>query len=259
MLLLIGLTLGVPRITRAVEAETLIEQANASRQLGNTVQTLELVVTSKSGSTKEMRLEVRTRAVDGLEQSLAILREPVNLNGMQFLRKQRTDGEDDKWMYMPIGGNLNRIAGSGRTGPFLGTDFSYEDMELGDAGSGTHTVLGSESITVGGAALECHTIQSIPVDGIESAYGRLITWIDKDTHVPRRILMYGPDGSTEAKRLTFEAVATEGSRTVATRMLMENLGKGSSTLLEVTEYRLDVPEAELPDAMFDPEQLAGNL
>ena len=77
--------------------------------------------------------------------------------------------------------------------------------------------------------------------------------------MPRQILMYDRDGTTEAKRLTFEAVTTEGSRTVATRLRMENLKKGTSTLLMVTDYRLDVPAEELPDRLFDSARLAENL
>lgn len=259
VVLLLGLTFGVPRIVRADEAETFIEQANARRQLGNTVQTLTLVMTAKSGSTKEYVLETRTRSVDGLEQSLAIIQSPEGLKGVQFLRKQKAGAEDDKWMYMPAGDTLNHIAGSGRTGSFLGTDFTYEDMELGDVGSGSHRVLAAETIQVGGSDLDCHRIETTPKAGIETAYGKLVTWIQKDTMVPRRILMYAPDGTTESKRLTFEAVAADSDRFVATRMRMENLRKGSSTLLEVTDHRLDVPASELPDAMFDPEQLSGNL
>lgn len=259
MVLLLGLTFGVPRIVRAGEAETLIEQANARRQLGNTVQNLTLVMTAKSGSTKEMVLETRTRSVDGLEQSLAIIRSPVELDRVQFLRKQKAGGEDDKWMYMPLGGSLNRIAGRGRTGSFMGTDFTYEDMELGDVGSGSHKVLDAETIRVGDSDVVCHRIETTPSAGIETAYGKLVTWIQKDTMVPRRILMYAPDGTTESKRLTFEAVVADGERFVSTRMRMENLRKGSSTLLQVTDHRLDVPASELPDAMFDPEQLSGNL
>jgi hypothetical protein len=258
-LMLWGMLVGGAPQAVAGEAETLIEQANASRQLGNTVQTIRLELTSKSGTVKEYVLLTHTRSVDGLEQSHAMFTAPEGLHGMQFLRLQRKGAEDEKWMYMPAGDSLTSIAGSKRTGSFIGTDFTYEDMELGDVNAGTHELLGTETIEVGGAQVACHKIATTPGEGLETAYGKLVTWISTDGGVPRRILMFDRDGTTEAKRLSFEAITAEGSRTVATRMRMENLQKGSSTLLEVTAYRLDVPAEELPDRLFDSTRQAENL
>ncbi len=254
----LGILIGGGATAGAGEAESLIEQANASRQLGNTVQTIRLEQTSKSGSIKERVLLTHTRSVEGLEQSNAMFTAPEELKGVQFLRLQRSGSEDQKWMYMPLNGSVNEIEGSSRTRSFMGTDFTFEDMELGDVDAGTHALLGTEAIEIAGAQVSCHKIETVPAAGIETAYGKLVTWIAVDGSVPRRILMYDKDGSTEAKRLTFEAVARDGSRTVPTRLRMENLKRGSSTLLEVTDYRMDVPADELPDRLFDSTRLAEN-
>jgi hypothetical protein len=258
-LMLWGMLVAGGGTAAAGEAEALIEQANASRQLGNTIQTIQLQVTSKSGTVKERVLVTHTRSVDGLEQSHAMFTTPEDLKGVQFVRIQRRGAEDDKWMYMPAGDSLLTIKGRSRTGNFAGTDFTYEDMELGDVNAGTHELLGNETIEVGGDQVACHKIATTPGEGVESAYGKLETWISTDGGVPRQILMYDRDGTTEAKRLTFETVVKDGERSVATRMRMENLKKGSSTLLEVTDYRLDVPAEELPDRLFDSARLVENL
>jgi len=87
-----------------------------------------------------------------------------------------------------------------------------------------------------------------------------VTWIEKGSYAPRRVLLFAKeDPATEFKRLTFEGVAVENGAVVPTNMLMENLVKGTSTRIEVTEYRLDVPAEELPDALFDHEQLRNNV
>ena len=179
-LILFGMLVGGSQAAAAGEAESLIEQANASRQLGNTIQTIALTQTSKSGTVKERVLVTHTRTVDGLEQSHAMFTSPEELAGVQFLRVQRQGAEDDKWMYMPVNDGVNRIAGTSRTRSFMGTDFSYEDMELGDVGSGTHELLGTETVEVGGSPVACHKIATVPAAGIETAYGKLVTWIAED-------------------------------------------------------------------------------
>ncbi len=236
------------------DAGELIRRANAGRAAGNSIQTIELTMTTSNGATKQYLLETLTRDSGEVRGSRATIREPAELAGTTLLSVEGPDGARETYLYMPAGGSLMRIEGSGRKGPFMGTDFSYEDLELGDADAGTHTLLGDESITVAGTSYDCHRIETVPNAGLDTAYGKLITWIQKDGAVPRQITMYAPDGSTAIKRMTIEEVAGDGS-TMPTRVRMDNLGRGSSTLMVVRSHRGDVPESELPAELFDPEQL----
>ena len=47
----------------------------------------------------------------------------------------------------------------------------------------------------------------------------------------------------------------EAGRLVPIRTTMENLKRGTRTEILVEDYRVDVPESELPDEMFTPDFL----
>ena len=257
-LLATALLIGAGAPVSAQTADEIIDKAAAAQQLGNTIQTIRLTRTTKNGQSDIKTLETHTREVEGREQSHAILRLPEELAGMQFLSRQSADGTTEGWIYMPLSNSLMQISGSQRKSAFMGTDFSYEDLEVGDPDLGTHELQGAGAIAIGDQSYECHEIATTPRPELGSAYSRLVAWIDKETALPRQIEFFDPAGELK-KRMTFEAFAQEGAAVLPTRIRMEDVKRGSSTLLEVTDYRLEVPAAELPDAMFDPDQLQGQI
>ncbi len=238
----------------AQSADEIIAEAAAARYEGNTVQTIQLARTYR-GATKESTLVTSTR-VDAIEQTHAEFTAPVDMAGMVFLTKKVAGQETQNWMYMSAVNSLSQITGAQRTGSFMGTDFTYEDLEIGDVDAGTHALGGVETITVAGASYTCHKIATTPVADRVTGYGKLVTWIDQTTSLPRMMLLYKKDGTTEWKRMTFEAWdGSSPGNYVAKRIRMEDLVKDASTLMTITEYRLDVPATDLPDSLFDPDQL----
>lgn len=238
----------------AQSADEIIARAAAARYEGNTVQTIQLSRTYR-GAVKESTLVTSTRA-DAMEQTRAEFTAPADMAGMIFLTRKVPGEETRNWMYMSAVDSLSEITGAGRTNSFMGTDFSYEDLEIGDADAGAHTLDGSETITIDGAAYDCHKVATTPAAGRVTGYGKIVTWVEKSTSLPRMMLLYKKDGTTEWKRMTFEAWdGSSPGNYVAERIRMEDLVKDASTLMTITEYRLDVPAADLPDSLFDPDQL----
>lgn len=257
-LLVLALSITAAAPASAQTADEIIAKAAAAQEMGNTIQTIRLTRTSKNGQSDVKTLETHTREVEDREQSHALLRLPEELAGMQFLSRQIADGTTEGWIYMPLSNSLMQISGSQRKSAFMGTDFSYEDLEVGDPDLGTHALESSEAVEVGGQSYDCHRITTTPRPDLGSAYSRLVAWIEMETALPRKIEFFDPAGQLK-KRMTFEAFANEGTVVLPTRIRMEDIKRGSATLLEVTDYRLDVPAAELPDSMFDPDQLHSQI
>ena len=238
----------------AQSADEIIAKAAAARYEGNTIQTIQLSRASR-GATKESTLVTSTR-VDTVEQTHAEFTAPADMAGMVFLTKKVPGEETQNWMYMSAVNSLSQITGTQRTGSFMGTDFSYEDLEIGDVDAGTHALAGGETITIDGASYDCHKVATTPVADRVTGYGKIVTWVDKSTALPRMMLLYKKDGTTEWKRMTFEAWdGSSPGNYVAKRIRMEDLVKDASTVMTITEYRLDVPADQLPDSLFDPDQL----
>ncbi len=254
MWLMVGLLVVVAMPAVAGEsAEEIIKKANDGRAAGNSIQTMQLVKHVKDKTTS-YTLEVHTRHAEEQVASRAEFTAPDELAGVVLLSIANEGADTETWMYMPAGGSLNSISGSKRSGKFMGTDFSYEDLDIGDADAGSHNLIGEEQVTVAGQSYACHRIETTPRADLETAYGKLITWVQTGNYVPRQILLHNEDG-VAIKKMTFEKVETVGNTTLPTLIRMENLGKGTSTTMEVTAHQLDVPADQLPDSLFDPDAL----
>lgn len=238
-------------------ADEIIKRSSENRTVDNSVQTMTLEIYDKGGNSRTRKITSRTKtAAEDATWSYVYFEEPEDVRGVQFLSLENPKGEDDQWMYMPAVGSANRISGSSRKASFVGTDFTYEDMSLGQVEDGDHTMKGKETITVGGETFEAYVVESIPKPELKSAYTKLVTYVDTKEYMPRRVDLFDKKGE-EVKRMTFTDVVKDGETLVPKLIVMENLKKGTKTHLIVNEYRVNVPASELPDTMFTKEYIEG--
>ena len=259
LLAVVSLALLVPSPGSAEEltAEQIIEKSTANRNVKNSVQTMTMKIYGKDGRSRERTITSRLKeGEDGRARSHVHFDAPDDVVGVQFLAIQNPDGEDDQWLYMPAGGVHGRITGSGQKGYFMGTDFTFEDLGVGaSADEGTHTLLGTETITVGGATIETWKIETVPKPEMKSGYSKLVTWIDKAGFMPRQVEFYDSRKGELTKRMLIEEVRKDGELLVPIRTVMDNLKRSTKTEIIVEDYKVDVLPEELPDSMFTPEFL----
>jgi len=80
-------------------------------------------------SIRSHRLQLATREVAGRSRSLAIFLAPPDQRGMKLLTIEREERRADHFLFLPVLRKVKRIYGGGRQEAFLGSEFSYEDME----------------------------------------------------------------------------------------------------------------------------------
>jgi len=251
-----SLLLAVPALTDDLTAAQIIEKSAENRNVRNSVQTMILRIYGKSGSFRERKIESKIKeGEDGRARSYVRFLEPEDVEGVQFLTIQNPAGEDDQWLFMPAGGGmLTRISGSSKKGSFMGTDFRFEDLEVGSAEDGTHELLGEETIEVAGESFVCFKISTVPNESRGSSYTKIVTWVSKDDFVPRKVEFYDKKGELE-KRMTLQGVKKDGDNVIPTLTVMENLKRGTKTEVIVEDYRTNVDPSELPDEIFTPDYL----
>ncbi len=242
--------IAMPAGAQDLTAEQIIAKSQANRRVSNSVQTLTMELFDKSGRSRSRKITSKIKQVEG-QGAMSYVRfdEPEDVAGVQFLTRENPAGEDDQFLYMPAGDILNRISGSSRRGSFMGSDFSFEDLNVGSPEDGTHTSLPAETITVAGTSYDVYVIETVPKPELESAYSKLVTYIDKAQFMPRQVVFFDKKG-VNTKRMTVEEAKKDGDSMVPVRTVMENLKRGSKTVITVGEYRTNVPAEELPDTMF---------
>lgn len=169
---------------------------------------------------------------------------PADVEGTGFLSIEHLDGEDDDWLYLPALRKTRRIAGTDKRESFVGTDFSYEDLEAERLDEHRYEVVGTEVLD----GVEAWIVEAVPTDPEkveETAYGRRELWVSRDHAVILQAKYYDEDG-TYVKRLRAEDVrqVAGSDKWRAHRLTMEDIQNGGRTVLEVTEFRIDqgVPE-----------------
>ncbi|MBN1649660.1 MAG: outer membrane lipoprotein-sorting protein [Spirochaetales bacterium] len=220
--------LAVRAQTAAKDGTEIMRQVEARPERSSESTTMQMIITDKRGKTRERELHIYRSEQNGLEASLMFFLDPADVRGVGFLSLENKKGGDDQWLYMPAMKRTNRIASSSKKDDFMGTDFSYEDLETVNAGKDVHTWLRQE--TVDGRT--CEVIESVPKG--KSAYSKRISWIDPETLFALRIDFFDSKG-TLVKRLSVSDIRKTDGYWSAWKMEMINLLKNRSTVLITTK------------------------
>ena len=143
---------------------------------GNFTARQTMVLRNKQGqeSTRSLRVKVLEVEADG-DKSLFVFDEPRDVEGTAFLIHAHKTEADDQWLYLPALKRVKRISSANRSGSFMGSEFSYEDMGAQELEKYTYRYLRDEAC----GELTCTVIERVPTDR-KSGYSRQLVWQDRD-------------------------------------------------------------------------------
>ena len=90
---------------------------------------LTMVLTNRNGqkSTRQMRSKTLELIDDG-DKSLITFDSPRDVKGTATLTFTHKLGSDDQWLFLPSISRVKRISSDNKSGPFMGSEFAYEDL-----------------------------------------------------------------------------------------------------------------------------------
>jgi len=96
---------------------------------GDSKATMTMILTNKQGdeSRREMRLNSLEVQGDG-DKGLTIFDEPRDVKGTAFLSFTHATVADEQWLYLPALKRVKRISSSNKSGPFMGSEYAFEDL-----------------------------------------------------------------------------------------------------------------------------------
>ncbi len=194
---------------------------------------LTMLLKNRQGEESLRYMRVRTLEVvgDG-DKSLTIFDRPPDVQGTALLTFSHKSGPDDQWLYLPALKRVKRIASQNKSGPFVGSEFAYEDIASQEVEKYTYRYLQDETYQ----GQDCFVIERDPVDKY-SGYTRQVVWIDKAEYRPLKVDFYDRKNSL-LKTLTFDDYQQYLDQYWrAGKMFMINHQTGKSTLLTWTNYQ----------------------
>jgi Outer membrane lipoprotein-sorting protein len=190
-----------------------------------------MVLRNKRGETRKRTLYAKSRKVKGLTRSLVRFLTPSDVAGTAFLFVENGDRPDDQYMFLPALKVTKRIAGRQKQAKFMGSDFSYADMEWRDLEEATYVKQADEKV---GKSL-CYVIDSKP--NKKDAYSKVRSWIRQKDHVPLRTQFYDKAGKA-LKVLFIKEIKRVGGSLMVTQLKMQNRQTGHATFLQFKEIKL---------------------
>ena len=191
-----------------------------------------MILKNKKGQQSIRKIKSKTLEVgDDGDKSLSLFLEPADVKGTASLTYSHGLKPDDQWLYLPALKRVKRISSKNKSGPFMGSEFAFEDLGSQEVEKYSYKYLRDEAC----GEFECYVIERIPAYEY-SGYTRQIGWIDKQAYRAIKIEFYDRKNSL-LKTLTSSGYQQYSSKYWrADRMEMINHQTGKSTTLDWTNY-----------------------
>lgn len=167
------------------------------------------------------------------DYSLIVFDTPADVKGTAVLSHANVGDEDDQWLYLPAVHRVKRISASNRTGSFVGSEFSFEDLTGNEGRKYAWKLLGVETC----GTVQCFTVEATPKDAA-SAYSRRVLHIEAVEMRVSTIDFYDRK-NTRTKTLSYDNYKKLDNKFWrAHAWTMKNHLSGKSTVLTFTSMRL---------------------
>lgn len=206
-----------------------------------------MVLMDSEGKRRERGMEITGREKNGLYESLVRFLNPADVAGTAFLMLERGKDESEQYIYLPGIKRTRRIAGRERDSSFMGSDFTYADMQGVDSKQAKHARRPDEKV----GSESCYVIESTIDPTIKVLYGKVVSWVRQSDFIALRTKFYDRAGKL-AKTLYTRRIKNIDGKLVVVEARMQNEQASHSTdiFVDSVERRDD-----LSDSQFTPSAL----
>ena len=122
---------------------------------------LQMILQNAAGQQSTRSLEIATLAKPDEsvgDKSLVLFVTPRDIEGTALLSHAKILDPDDQWLFLPALKRVKRIASSNKSGPFVGSEFAFEDFTAIELNKFDYRYVGTEAC----GDLTCDVIERTP-------------------------------------------------------------------------------------------------
>jgi outer membrane lipoprotein-sorting protein len=145
-----------------------------------------MTLKNKQGQTNTRQVKVKTLEVigDG-DKGLSTFNTPKDIKGTASLTYSHSLDPDEQWLYLPALKRVKRISSKNKSGPFMGSEFAYEDISSQEVDKYTYKFLKDDKIN----GIDAFVVERYPAYKY-SGYTRQVVWINKQEYRIEKIDFY---------------------------------------------------------------------
>ena len=87
-----------------------------------------MTLINASGQKRVRQMKAISLELEGGDKSLMEFISPSDVKGTKFLNYEHALKDDEQWLYLPALKRVKRISSKNKSGSFMGSEFSYEDL-----------------------------------------------------------------------------------------------------------------------------------
>jgi len=192
-----------------------------------------MTLRNKRGEESARALRVKSLEVesDG-DKSMTIFDQPKDVRGTALLTFSHKTASDDQWLFLPALKRVKRIASKNKSGPFMGSEFAFEDLSSQEVEKYTYQHLRDEPC----GEFTCFVVQRFPTDK-NSGYTSQTAWIDQNEYRVYKIEFFDRKKSLLKTLTAVNFQQYLGQFWRPEKMAMQNHQTGKSTDLVWTNYK----------------------
>ena len=195
---------------------------------------MKMILRTPNGRENIRMIEIKSFEVqDDGDKSLMVFNTPKDVQGTAFLSFSHINAPDDQWIYLPALKRIKRIASKKKSGSFMGSEFSYEDLSSFEIDKYDFKYLRDEEFN----GEKCFVVESFPKDKY-SGYTRLVTWIDQSEYRMQKVEFYDRKKSLLKVMTIKDYIKLEDKHWRPTVSHMENKQTGKTTDLHMNNIRI---------------------
>lgn len=196
--------------------------------------TVNLIMTLTTPGSKPVNRHIRQMTLeqeDDGDKSIMVFDRPKDLKGTAILTYTHKVGNDDQWLYLTALKRVKKIASDNRSGPFMGSEFAFEDISSQEIEKYSYRYLRDELVN----GIPCFVVERIPVEE-NSGYTRQNVWIDTSEYRLIKVDYY------DRKNELLKTMDLDGYQLFLGKywrpgtMAMKNHQTGKSTILSYEQY-----------------------
>ena len=237
--LALALTIGItPFAAEAPQADRGYDIAARSdrsdRGFGDSEVELRMTLRNRAGKESTRTLSIRTLEIqdeDSGDKSLIVFDSPRDIRGTSLLSFAKILDPDDQWLYLPALKRVKRISSVNKSGPFVGSEFAFEDLTALELNKYDYKYIGTEPC----GDLTCDVVERYPRYE-HSGYTKQVAWIDQEAFQIRKVDFYDRKGQLLKTLRLEDYTLFEGEYWRALAMYMVNHQTGKSTDLILSDF-----------------------
>jgi|FLOH01.1.fsa_nt_gi outer membrane lipoprotein-sorting protein len=203
-----------------------------------------MILTNKDGKTRISKL--KSWAGEDNKKQIIWFLEPKDDRGVAFLKIEHEGGDDEMRLWLPAFKKVRRISSNKKSGSFMGSDMSYEDMTTRELDEYDYSIEGSDIVD----GKECFILISIPKDKKANSYSKFKTWVTKkDTLAIKEEAYDKRDKLLKLRTIIFKKF---DKYTIPVEIYVENVQQNHNTRLNIDHIEVDT---KIDDSVFQEKNL----